>query len=485
MYGHNFMSLGFVEYRVVLIDPNSIKLLAIATPSGCHLPRVRISKDTRPVEQLRHALRSTWGAHVLILDFVFEKDGWTPCVIVELLKPSTTRRLESVALNQLSHSELTDAERSALLSLLTRETSCPFARIGWLAEASAWIEAVTGHTVSHTSDVEQLNAGGAFALVHLHSDDGWNCWLKATGEPNRHELAISALLSRLCKGYVPEILDSKPEWNAWLMAGEAKGITSLPENPFELFRLLEDAVGSMAELQARTVGATSELLCAGAFDQRLVVLTSNSEALFDYLDEVMDLSTSSNLPHLEKECLREIRIAFQIVCERLEHLSIPETIVHGDMNLGNIVIGREHCQFIDWSEAYVGHCLVTLEHLLMLLNNVGNPRLRAFMKASLQQRYASVWTTTCNPDDLKEGLLYMPLMAAISALHGRGSWFNSPERYGSRCISYARTLVVYMDRALRRRDLQEALGALRPTQLGMPMAATGSQHPSSGSSRPI
>jgi hypothetical protein len=44
---------------------------------------------------------------------------------------------------------------------------------------------------------------------------------------------------------------------------------------------------------------------------------------------------------------------------------------------------------------------------------------------------------------------------------------------------------VCMDRVLRRRDLQEALGALRPTQLGMPMAATGSQHPSSGSSRPI
>jgi hypothetical protein len=413
--------------------------------------------------------------HVLILDVVFENDGSKPCAIVELLKPLTTRRLQSVGLNQLSHSELTEGERSALLSLLTRETTCPFSRLGWLTEAAAWIEAVTGHKVSLTSDIEQLNADGCFALVHLHSDDGWNCWLKATGEPNRHELAISSLLSRLCKGYVPEFLASKPEWNAWLMAGEAIGITSLPENPFELFRLLEDAVGSMAELQARTVGATSELLRAGAFDQRLVVLSGNSEELFDYLDEVMDLSTSGNLPRLEKECLREIRITFQIVCERLEHLSIPETIVHGDMNPGNIVIGREHCQFIDWSEAYVGHCLVTLEHLLLLMDDVASPHLRSFTKALLKKRYIGVWSTVCAPNAFEEGCRYMPLIAAASALYGRGAWLHSPERYDDRRISRARTLARYMDRATHCSDLQAALCALRPAQFCVP--ATPGSHP--------
>lgn len=463
-----------VEYRVLLIQPDSRTVLAVDTVDGFKLPRVRIPKRTRPVQELRKTIRSTWGVHVLILDFLIVDDGSTPCVFAELLTPLTSRSLERIAPRQLSSCELTEAEHSALLSLLAGEAKSPFTRIGWLTEAAVWIESATGRKLSHESDIEQINAGGAFALVRFHSDGTWSCWMKATGEPNAHELSVTSLLSQLCTGYLPEFLGSKPEWNAWLTAGEAREITDLPSNPFELFCLLEDAAGSLAELQVRTVGAESELLNAGAFDQRFDVLLGRSDALFDYLDEVMDLSASSDLPRLGRERLRKIRIAFKMICERLQHLSIPETIVHGDMNPCNIVIGREHCQFIDWSDAYIGHCLVNLEHLLLLLNSIENRNARTCMKASLKQKYASVWATVCNPDALEEAFRYMPLMAAVSTLYGRGEWLNSPERYDIRRFSYARSLATYMDRAMGRPELQEALCAFRPMQLSMPAAATSS-----------
>jgi hypothetical protein len=463
--------LGSVEYRVVLIEPDSRAVLALDTGNGCKLPQVHIPNRTRPVQQLQRAIRSTWGLHALILDFVATGCSSLPCVIAELLAPPTSQRLERIAPSQLSCLELTEAEHSALLSALEGETKSPFTRIGWFDEAAAWIEAATGRRVSRNADIEQLNAGGAFALVRFGADDGWNCWLKATGEPNKHELSITSLLSQLCGGYLPEFLALKPQWNAWLTSAEGTGITDLPANPFELFRLLEDAVGSLAELQVRTVGAESELLDAGAFDQRLDVLLSRSDALFDYLDEVMELSACRHLPRVERESLVEIRTAFKLLYERLHHRGIPETIVHGDMNPGNIVIGYEHCQFIDWSEAYVGQCIVSLEHLLLLVNSIENPDLRAFMKASLKQRYVDAWATVCAPDALQEGFCYMPLMAAASALYGRGDWLNSPERYDVRHLLYARTIVTYMERALRHPELQEALCASRPAQLRIQAAA--------------
>jgi hypothetical protein len=456
--------LESVEYRVVLIESDSRAVLALDTGDGCKLPRVRIPKRMRPVQQLRKAIRFTWGLHVLILDFVPTDGSSLPCVIAELLTPLAKQRLQQIAPSQLSSFELTEAEHSALLSVLEGESKSPFTRIGWLNEAAAWIEAATGRKVSRNADIEQLNAGGAFALVRFRADDGWNCWLKATGEPNTHELSTTALLSQLCGGYLPEFLASKPQWNAWLTSAEGTGFIDLPANPCELFRLLEDAVGSLAELQLRTVGAEAELLDAGAFDQRLDVLSSRSDVLFDYLDEVMELSASRQLPPVGRESLDEIRTAFKLLCGRLQHLGIPETIVHGDMNPGNIVINHEHCQFIDWSEAYVGHCLVTLDHLLLLLNSIENPNTRTYMKASLKQRYAAVWATVCNPDAFEEGFRYMPLMAAASALYGRGGWLNSPERYDICRLAYARTLATYMDRAMRRPELQEALCALRPAQ---------------------
>lgn len=466
-------SLKSVEYRVALIEPDSCALIALDTGDGCKLPRVRIPTGMRPVQELRKAIRSTWGLHVLILDLVKADDSSTHCVIAQLLTPLTSRSLERIAPSQLSSSELTEEEHKAVLSLLESETESPFSRIGWLDEAAAWIEAVTGRKVSRKTDIEQVNAGGAFALVRFRADDGWSCWMKATGEPNTHELPITSLLSQRCRGYVPEFLASKPEWNAWLMSGDAMEITRLTATPLELFRLLEDAVGSLAELQTKTVGAESELLDAGAFDQRLDVLLSHADALFGYLDEVMDLSASCGLPRLRKERLREIRIAFKMAGERLQHLGIPETIVHGDLNPGNIVIGRERCQFIDWSEAYIGPCLVSLEHLL-LLNWIDNPGVRAFVNSSLEQRYVGVWARLCDPHAFEEGIRYMPLMAAVSALYGRGEWLNSPERYDARHLSYARTLVTHMERAMRSPELQEAIYASSPAQVCMHLPAASS-----------
>src|SRR6202041_620851 len=100
-----------------------------------------------------------------------------------------------------------------------------------------------------------------------------------TGASNAHELAVTSLLAKLGEDYLPEMISSRPAWNAWLMSGQTSGVTELPSDPFELFRLLEDAVESMANLQMKTEGPGLELLHVGAFDHSTEVFQAHSDAM--------------------------------------------------------------------------------------------------------------------------------------------------------------------------------------------------------------
>lgn len=443
------------EYRLILVLPESRKILAISDVDGYRLPSVSIPQWTRPAEQLREAIHAAWKLRVLILDFFH---GSPLCAVAEVLVPGQPIDLKAVPLEQLQTSELSEQQRAQIASILAGDShaSSPFSRVGWIDEAITWLESETGRKLSSKRDIEQYNAGGSFALVRFRMEDDWNYWLKATGLPNAHELSITTLLSKLCGGYLPELISSKPAWNAWLMSGEGRSVTEIPTVPFQVFTLLEDAVECMAKLQMKTQGYNLDLLDAGAFDQSLQVFQKNATELFDYIEEAMSLQTSTKAPRLERKRIRELCTIFEDVCQRVEYLGICETIVHGDMNLGNILTGVGHCQFVDWSEAYLGHPLVTLQHLL-LLNKVENSEIRDFINVLLKQRYLDVWVASCDADAFDEGFVYMPILAVASTLYGRGDWLTSPRRDDQCRQSYARSLARHMDRAAREPSLVEAL----------------------------
>jgi hypothetical protein len=445
-----------IEYRVVLVEPDSRMALAVDGIDGYRLLRVRIPVGTRPAEQLRKAIKAAFGLHVLVLEFLAAEDGPPFCAVAELLLPDNSSGLTAVTLETVLSSEFSERQHAQLLSLLVDDTQSPFAQVGWINEAIAWLESATQRKLSSKSDINQYNAGGPFSLVRFHTEDDCDYWLKATGEPNAHELPVTRLLSKLGTAYLPEMISHKPAWNAWLMSGEATPIKELPVETSRLFRLLEDAVSCMAKLQMKTAGRGLDLLDAGAFDQGMEVFQKHSEALFDYLQRAMSLQTSTKVPRLDKPRLQEIHTIFKDACRRMEDLDLPQTIVHGDMNCGNVLTGCGYCQFIDWSEAYVGNPLITLQHLL-LFNRVENPEVRAFISCVLKNRYRDAWLAMCDPTTIDEGFVYMPLLAVASSLYGRCDWLTATQPDDPRSHAYARNLARHMDQAARDPQLLEAL----------------------------
>ena len=446
------------QYRLILVLPESHKVLAISDPSGYRLPSVSIPPWTRPAAQLQKAILAIWRLHAIILDFLAPSEECPLCAVAEILPSAKVLELKPVPLERIRAPQISGQQHAQLTAMLSgcSNISNPFSRIGWINEAITWLESETGRTLSSKSAIEQFNAGDSFALVKFHMEDDRDYWLKATGEPNAHEPSITKCLSKLGGDYLPEMISFRPEWNAWLMSGEAWRVDEMPNDPFQLHTLIRDAVESMARLQMKTQGRGRDLLDAGAFDQSLDVLQHRSTELFDYLEEAMSLQTSTKVSRLEKKRIREIHTIFDEVCQRMEDLGIGESIVHGDLNCGNIVIGVGHCQFIDWSEAYFGNPLISLQHLL-LLNTAGSADLRDLSNQILKERYLEAWMDRCDPDALREGFVYMPMLAIGSALYGRGDWLGSPRRSDSRHQSYARSLARHMDRAAQETQLTEAL----------------------------
>jgi Phosphotransferase enzyme family len=332
----------------------------------------------------------------------------------------------------------------------------PFCRIGWMDEVIAWVECATGKRLCRETGVGQHNAGGAFTLLHLLMEDGAGYWLKATAAPNAHERQITVLLSTLCPSCLPRIVAEKTEWNAWLMTGEACGVTSLPTESDDLVHLLGQAVRSLAELQIKTVGRESLLFGAGALDQRLDVIRRNADGLFAYVEEAMSLQTSTKAPQIRAERLKELQEILQKACDHAERMGIPPTILHGDMNLGNLVFTADRCQFIDWSEGYVGHPLVTLQHLL-LLNPVENLTVRTRVDDALKGIYRETMSAICDPPLVTNGFGYMAFLAAASALYGRGDWSEGDLLRDSPHLGYVRSVARHMDRSAREPAFRNAL----------------------------
>ena len=449
-------TLETMEYRLVLVEPGSRKVLALDGNESYRLPRVRIPMRARPAEQLGKASKAAWGLDILILDFFPSHDASWSVAVAQLLSVNASEALSPVAPESIGIGELSEQQRAYLADVLGGHTKSPLSRLGWIDEAVAWLESVTQRKLSSKTSIHQLNAGGAFSLLRFGMEDGRCYWLKATGEPNAHELSVTRLLSELCGDYLPELIASRPSWNAWLTSEEATQVTNLPTDPFKIFQLLEDAVESMAELQARTAGHLSAILSAGAFDQRIEVFQRHSEAVFDYLEEAMGLQISTKVPQLSKSSLRESRTLFEDVCHRMEDLCLPQTIVHGDLNLGNILSGSGQCRFIDWCEAYIGDPLISLQNLLRL-NTIDNRGLRIQINQALQRRYRDVWATAFDPMRFENGFPYMEVLAIFSSLLGRGDWLTSPKRNDPRLQSYSRTLARHLDRAVREPELMEAL----------------------------
>ena len=429
------------EYRCVLVRRHSHQVLAFVGDGHYRLPRVHISRQMRPARELQKALKTSWELNVFVLETWQPTNGVGACAVTELLTSQMAAPFEEIRIEQLLHSEFSEQECRDAGLLLEGRTNMPFSHVGWIDEAIAWIESVTGCTFRSRS-IEQWNAGGGFALFRVRSDEGRHYWFKATGKPNEHEFTVTKFLWELSPDFLPKPIAFRKEWNAWLAEDAGK-----PSTAGLSAAELAIAARQLAQLQILTIDQVDQILTAGGFDQRLPTLRSHIDAVIAYLIEAMIRQTSPKAAPLSRDRLLELGEILRNVCFRMEALNIPDTLIHNDLNAGNILFTGSRCAFTDWSEAAIGNPFLSCERLCQLdTNHEDDARIT----------YRNLWSDRLGSTDIDQAFVLAVPLAIYAYLYGRGDWLEMPTTRVE-FDSYARSLARHIDHAAQSRQLLDLL----------------------------
>ena len=162
-------------------------------------------------------------------------------------------------------------------------------------------------------------------------------WFKTVGEPNIHEFRIVSTLATLFPSFLPRIIASLPERNAWLTA-EAEGTSPEADSNFSKWRTIS---ARLAELQIASIHEVPRLISAGCRDIRIPhssIPQKNSSRLMEKLMK-QQLNTPPSI--LTSEEILDLKKRIKEILSPLAASGIPDTLNHLDLNPGNILVSGD------------------------------------------------------------------------------------------------------------------------------------------------
>ncbi len=443
------------EYRIVFLDQASAALMALRGPNGLRLPRVRIPKWSRPAEEIGNAIRQLWHIDALVLMLMNPSEGRPACVVAEARPCSRTTGSSDLvpAPVKFLDTVLSEDEKTAVCGLMAGDTALgPFAQLGWIEEAQAWIRrSCSAPEIEFTKEIHQYNAGGTFALVQLSTREGRQLWLKATGDPNRHERALTVELCRLFPSYLPRLVAAREDWNAWVTEDFGTSLGGAVD-----LDTLVRAVGTLAELQIESLGHIEEIRTAGGMDRGLLSVQRRFPEIIAYLEEAMRRQTSTKSQPLTPSRLRKIGGIIDRACDEMLDLAIPASLVNGDINLDNILFDGARFRFTDWAEGGIGNPFLTLQQVIQHVIRDGQ---RLDWAPALRNAYKQKWLPLLTEQQIDRAFRLMTLLTMAGYLYGRGDWLYSLRGADLGFQSFTRTIARCMDRAVEDLLSLEALAS--------------------------
>jgi Phosphotransferase enzyme family len=411
-----------VTFRLIIVRRHGSEVLFRSDESGWTLPCVKALPSERVALQLTAELRRQFGvrAYCLFIPTFLDSDNNARRLSYAVLESFTQNDSAPRGMCWVSRAALacpgthavedTHAITQSLVELDLYTTDAkggPFGRSGWFRDLFAWTQdQLSPLRLRVNGRFRQLNAGPTFSLIRLETN-GPAVWFKATGNPNRHELPITLLLSRFFPANLPPLLGVNQSWNAWL----SEEVSDKTLEQFPEIGIWERAAIELAELEIASIGRSSALLGGQCKDLRLPRLANLVSPFLARMAEFMAAQeTRSPLPLTIRE--------LDFIGERLEEafavhndLRVPETLGHLDLNPGNILVAPSRCVFLDWAEACVASPFITFEYLAehFRYSNIGG----AEGCQRLVTAYRRPWRSFLSDGDLARAMEVSPLVAVF------------------------------------------------------------------------
>jgi Ser/Thr protein kinase RdoA (MazF antagonist) len=102
--------------------------------------------------------------------------------------------------------------------------------------------------------------------------------------------------------------------------------------------------------------------------------------------------------------------------------ALPSSLVHADLNPGNIFVDPSGCRFLDWAEASVAHPFVALDNLLGHLHKQEATDPHAL--AQVRQAYAAEWETQYDEAAVRRTLRVTRLLRLATMAWRSAGWLR-------------------------------------------------------------
>lgn len=92
------------------------------------------------------------------------------------------------------------------------------------------------------------------------------------------------------------------------------------------------------------------------------------------------------------------------MCEQLEHIGIPETLDHGDLNLANILHKDNKYTIIDFGDSAISHPFFSIIYYLGVLELKFKLSRQNIEYHSIKNSYSKKWLGYCNQAEFNKAL---------------------------------------------------------------------------------
>ena len=440
------------EFRLIVFKPTTLQILLSGELKSACLPAICIPRYTRIAQSVSEAAQERWNLAIYSLFSLPPQECPRKTPRYQLAAVHSTASIPSnmtwVPACSLEPSDFREPRDYAAIqealkhvqNYLKNATEGFFARPGWIQEVLDWTQAEACFLGLHlTGKYQQLNASPTFNLLRMETN-GPAIWLKAVGEPHVHEFRITKELSWLFPNFLPKIVAEREAQNAWLML-EADGSHPDENSAIGVWTRVTMA---LARLEIASRGRGLHLIDLGCRDVRACTLRTELPSFLEAMTELMEQQTKNEPCPLSRNELAALSAQLGEILRTLEDLTIPSILSHLDFNPGNIVVSETRCTFLDWSEASVGPCFLTLQLLLQHIQR-SMPRDPRLLPAVISA-YRREWSNFVSPELLDVMLAASPLMAVSAYALNLWGCQNEARKINVRTAGYLRSLTRRMKR---------------------------------------
>lgn len=222
----------------------------------------------------------------------------------------------------------------------------PWELDGWYLRVTTWIEETLKSIGIDMKEKPTLVKWWSLSSVLKVATTQGDIYFKASAKQPLfvNEPILLKYLDNHYSDHVPSVIAFDPNLG-WMLTkdfGINLGKDTLIKQKIEVLRVF-------GEIQIGSIGHLDSLLNHGCTDRRVQHLIPLIDQLLD--DELV----VSRLAEEEIVELRKQIPKIKDMCSKLLDYSVPATLVHGDLHLGNVAIEKGRLIYFDWTDACIAH----------------------------------------------------------------------------------------------------------------------------------